>query len=303
MLGPDQPIDLRLLDLPAMIEKVKGVEMEVSDCAFPLLTSVTSTSDYKTAFQDVQVALLIGAKPRGPGMERKDLLSANAAIFAGQGKALSQFANRDVKVLVVGNPANTNALICMKNAPNIPRENFTAMTRLDQNRATGLIAERLRVSVPSVKNVVVWGNHSSTQYPDVNQAIVENFPQKGVSVSVRAAVKDDAWLNGAFIKTVQTRGAAIIKARGQSSAASAANAAVDHIRSWLLGTAPGEVVSMGVVSNGEYGAPKDINYSFPCTCAGGKWTIVQGLRLDDHSKKLMKITADELLEERRDAGL
>jgi len=301
MLGPDQPIEIRLLDIPQAEKQLKGVEMEILDCAFPLFTKVVATTDYKTAFQDVEIALLIGARPRGPGMERKDLLTANAAIFSGQGKALNDFANPNVKVLVVGNPANTNALIAMQNAPKIPRENFTAMTRLDQNRASSQIATRLGVPVTKVKNVIIWGNHSATQYPDVNHAFIANHPRDGNNEPVVTAVGDEAWIRGEFTKTVQQRGAAIIKARGLSSAASAANAAVDHIRSWVLGTPKGEVVSMGVISDGSYGAPKDVIYSFPCECSGGKWKIVQGLKVDEYSREKMRLTGQELLEERRDA--
>jgi len=299
MLGPDQPINFRLLDIPQMVEKVKGVEMELRDCAFPIVHDIVSTGDYETAFKNADVCLLIGARPRGPGMERKDLLTANASIFAGQGKAINQFASRNVKVLVVGNPANTNAMIAMNNAPDIPKENFTAMTRLDQNRAVALVSERTKVPVKNVKNVIIWGNHSKTQYPDINHAFIDN---NGTNTPVRTAVNDNKFLDGPFLATVQDRGAAIIKARGLSSAASAANAAVDHIRSWMLGTPKGEYVSMGVCSDGSYGVPKGLIYSFPVTCSKGTWKIVQGLKINDFSKEKMKLTAEELIAEKNEAG-
>lgn len=301
MLG-EQRMHLKLLDIPGMEDNLKGVVMEINDCAYPLLASCTATTDYKEAFLNCDVALLVGAKPRGKGMERKDLLSANGKIFAGQGQALDKYANKDCKVLVVGNPANTNALIAMKNAPSLNPRNFTAMTRLDQNRAESAIAERLAVPVNAVSGVIIWGNHSATQYPDVNHATVANYPSPRSSSSVRAAVKDDSWLNGPYLKDVQTRGAAIIKARGKSSAASAAKAAVDHIRDWLLGTPSGQVTSMGVISTGNpYGVPDDIIYSFPCVCKDGEWTIVGGLKLDQFSKDKMAATAKELLEEKAEA--
>eukprot|EP00455_Lapot_gusevi_P028625 TRINITY_DN305_c0_g1_i7.p2 TRINITY_DN305_c0_g1~~TRINITY_DN305_c0_g1_i7.p2 ORF type:complete len:382 (+),score=179.51 TRINITY_DN305_c0_g1_i7:60-1148(+) len=295
-MAPGYPLELRLLDLPAMEKALKGVEMELHDCAFPLLTKVVCCTDYKTAFTGVDVALLVGAKPRGPGMERADLMAANAAIFAGQGKALDQYASRDVKVVVVGNPANTNALIAATNAPNLPRENFTALTRLDQNRAVAQIALRGNVPFSSVKNVIIWGNHSKTQYPDINHAYVENGDSKQ---AVRALVKDDKWLKGDFLSTVQDRGAAIIAARKLSSAASAANATVDHMRDWIMGTPKGQFVSMAVPSDGSYGVPKGIVYSFPVVCQNGKYKIVQGLKIDDFSKQKMKLTADELVDERK----
>jgi len=295
MLGPDQPIEIRLLDIPQAEKQLKGVEMEILDCAFPIFTKVVATTDYKTAFQDVEIALLIGARPRGPGMERKDLLTANAAIFSGQGKALNDFANPNVKVLVVGNPANTNALIAMMNAPKIPRENFTAMTRLDQNRAVGQIAARVGVPVPSVKNVIIWGNHSSTQYPDVNHAVLVD--SDGSRTPIRHKL-ENSYLNSEFIDLVQKRGAAILAARGLSSAMSAANAVVDHTRDWVLGSPRGEWVSMAVASDGSYGIPQGVIYSFPVTCANGSWQIVQGLPIDDFSKAKMRTTLTELQEER-----
>lgn len=298
MLG-EQQMHLKLLDIPGMENGLKGVVMEVNDGAFPLLASCTSTTDYKEAFTNCDVALLVGAKPRGKGMERKDLLSANGKIFAGQGQALEKYASKDCKVLVVGNPANTNALIAMKNAPSLNPRNFTAMTRLDQNRAESSLATRLNVPVSSLSGVTIWGNHSATQYPDVNHAAVSDYPYPRSSTSVRAAVQDDAWLNGVFLKDVQTRGAAIIKARGKSSAASAAKAAVDHIRDWLQGTPNGQISSMGVLSTGNpYGVPDDLIYSFPCVCKDGEWTIVGGLKLDQFSRDKMAATAKELQEEK-----
>lgn len=300
MLGLDQPVDLHLLDIPPMADAMKGVVMELQDCAYPLINSIVATTDAKTAFSGVEVALLVGAKPRGPGMQRKDLLSANAAIFKAQGKALDQFAARNVKVLVVGNPANTNALIAMKNAPSLPKGNFHAMTRLDENRAKSLLAERLKVPVVDVKNVTIWGNHSKTQYPEVNHAYVV---VNGRKVPVRAAVKDDEWLNSKFLSTVQDRGAAIIQVRKKSSAASAASSAVDHVRDWFLGTRDGEWTSMAIYSDGSlYGVPKDIIYSFPCTVKNGKVEVVQGMKIDAFSRQKMEDTAKELIEERTDAG-
>jgi len=297
MLGFDQPIELRLLDLPAMEKQLQGVAMEIVDCAFPLVTKIVGTADYKEAFQGCDVALLIGARPRGPGMQRGDLLSANATIFEGQGKALDAYANRNCKILVVGNPANTNALICMKNAPSLPRKNFSAMTRLDQNRAQAEIARRLGASVEQVSGIAVWGNHSKTQYPSVRHATVQNAA--GVGVNVRTAVNDDAWLQKEFLETVQDRGAAIIAARKSSSAASAAKAAVDHVREWINGTPQGTVSSMAVISDGNpYGVPGDLIYSFPCICQNGEWRIQSGLDIDDYSRKLMEATAKELIEER-----
>jgi malate dehydrogenase len=272
--------------------------MELQDCAYPLLTAITATVDYKTAFTDVEYALLIGARPRGPGMQRKDLLQANAAIFSGQGKALNAYASRNVKVLVVGNPANTNALIAMSNAPDLPRTAFTAMTRLDQSRAIGQVAARLHVGVDRVKNVIIWGNHSSTQYPDVNQALVHHFPRPHHATPVRTAVNNNEWLNGPFIKSIQERGAEIIKVRQKSSAASAAQAAVDHMRDWALGTPLGEYASMGVPSDGSYGVPEGLVFSFPCVCKDGQYQIVKGLPIDEFSQGKLKLTTQELLEEK-----
>jgi len=300
MLGPDQPVELRLLDIPPMEKVLKGLVMELEDGAYPCLRGIIATSDYKTAFEDVEVALLIGAKPRGPGMQRKDLLQANASIFSGQGKALNQHANRNVKVLVVGNPANTNALITMTNAPSLSPENFSAMTRLDQNRAKSLLANKLGVTVNQVKNVIIWGNHSATQFPDVRHGVVSDFPHHGASIPISAAINDEKYLRGEFISTVQNRGAAVIAAREKSSAASAASAALDHIRSWILGS-QGEYVSMAVPSDGSYGVPKGIIFSFPCLTANGRYQIVQGLKLDDFSKEKFKLTTDELLQEKDQA--
>mmetsp|Transcript_48697 Transcript_48697/g.95475 ORF Transcript_48697/g.95475 Transcript_48697/m.95475 type:complete len:361 (+) Transcript_48697:29-1111(+) len=299
MLGDEQPFHLKLLDLPGMENALKGTIMEINDGAFPLLASVSGTTDYAVAFKDCDVAMLVGAKPRGKGMERKDLLMANGKIFEGQGKALDQYASKDCKIIVVGNPANTNALIAMKNAPSIPKKNFTAMTRLDQSRAESALATRLSVPVSNLSGVTIWGNHSATQYPDVNHATVADFPTPRQTSSVRAAVKDDAWVNGEFLKNVQQRGKAIINARGKSSAASAAKAAVDHIRDWLLGTPPGKISSMGVISDGNpYGVPDDLIFSFPCVCKDGEWQIVGGLSLDDFSTQKIAATAKELQEEK-----
>jgi len=301
LLGPDQPVELRLLDLPVMDKAIQGLVMEVNDCAFPMLSAVVGTSDYKVAFTDVDIALLIGAKPRSGDMQRKELLTANAAIFKGQGKALNDFAARNVKVLVVGNPANTNCAITMANAPSLPRTSFTAMTRLDQNRAQSFLAARLGVSVDQVKNVVIWGNHSKTQFPDINHGLVAEYPTRGLYTPIRSAVNDDKWVQSGFLTEVQDRGAAIIQVRGKSSAASAAAAAIDHMKSWIFGTQEGEYVSMAVPSDGSYGIPKDIVYSFPCICRSGQYNIVQGLKIDDFSRSKMALTLKELEEEKKDA--
>jgi malate dehydrogenase len=298
VFGSNQPIILHLLDIPPMMGVLEGVVMELADCAFPLLHSVLPTADPAAAFADVAAAFLVGAMPRREGMERKDLLAANVKIFKVQGEALDKYANKDVKVLVVGNPANTNALVCSKYAPSIPRENFTAMTRLDQNRAKAQIAAQAGVPVANVSNLIIWGNHSSTQVPDATFAqVIVN----GNSVSAVDAVKDEAWLRNEFVKTVQKRGAAVIAARKMSSAMSAAKAAADHMKDWFLGTAPGQFVSMGVVSDGSYGAPKDVVFSFPVTIANGKWEIVQDLAINDFNKELLKLTGTELEEERAEA--
>jgi len=293
MLGKDQPVILQLLEIPdeKAQKALKGVMMELDDCAFPLLHGMVPASDPMVAFKDVGVALLVGARPRGPGMERKDLLEANGKIFGPQGQALDRVAARDVRVLVVGNPANTNALIAMKNAPSLKPAQFTAMMRLDHNRATSQIAQKIGTPNAAVKKVTVWGNHSATQYPDLFQAEVEGK-------KVWPMINDQAWLESTFIPTVQKRGAAIIEARGLSSAASAANAAVDHIRDWTLGTAPGTWVSMGIPSDGSYGIPEGVLYGYPVTCSGGRYEIVKGLEVSEFGRKRMDATLKELHEER-----
>ncbi len=290
MLGDDQPVILQLLDITPAMEALEGVRMELDDCAFPLLAGITCTDDPNVAFAGSDYALLVGARPRGPGMERKDLLEANAAIFSVQGKALNDHASRDVKVLVVGNPANTNALITQRNAPDLDPRNFTAMTRLDHNRAMTQLAQKTGVTVNDVSHMTIWGNHSATQYPDLYNARVHD--------TAAMELTDQAWLEEHFIPTVQQRGAAIIKARGASSAASAANAAIDHMRSWALGTPAGDWVSMGVYSDGSYGIPEGLIYSFPCTCNAGDWAIVRDVEVNDFSRSKMDATAAELSEER-----
>jgi len=295
MLGPDQPVILHLLDIPMMVDGLQGVVLELEDCALPLLHGVVATTNVKEAFTDIDYALLVGAMPRKEGMERADLLKANATIFKEQGKALNDFSKKTVKVLVVGNPANTNALLALLSAPDLPKENFSCLTRLDHNRAKSQIALRLKVNVAQVKNVIIWGNHSSTQYPDVNHAVVVN--EHG-STHVKSAVKDDAWLHGDFIKSVQQRGAAIIKLRKLSSAASAAKAIVDHVRDWVFGTAEGEFVSMGIYSDGSYGIKEGVIYSFPVSIKDGRAHIVQGLHIDEFSRAQMKATEDELFAEK-----
>lgn len=290
MLGRDQPVILQLVDIPPAMKAVEGVMMELDDCAFPLLAGMESSDDPRIGFKDADVALLVGAKPRGKGMLRKDLLEANGGIFTGQGKALNEVASRDVKVLVVGNPANTNAYIAMKNAPDLDPSCFTAMVRLDQNRAISQIATKTGSAVTDIKRMTIWGNHSATQYPDVFNAQVGGK-------SVADVVGGQSWIEETFIPTVQQRGKAIIDARGLSSAASAANAAIDHIRDWSLGTPSGDWASMGVVSDGSYGVPEGLIYGFPCTCEGGKWSIVQGLEINEFSRARMDATAKELQEE------
>ena len=290
MLGNDQPVILQLLDITPAMDALKGVAMELDDCAFPLLQGIVCTDDPNAAFKDSDYALLVGARPRGPGMERKDLLEANAAIFSVQGKAIDQHANKNIKVLVVGNPANTNALITQRNAPSIDPRNFTAMTRLDHNRGITQLAQKLGKTVNDVQQMTIWGNHSATQYPDL-------FNTK---VNGKAAIDlvDLAWYENDYIPTVQQRGAAIIKARGASSAASAANAAIDHMRTWALGTEGDDWVSMAVYSDGSYGIEKGLIYSFPCRCKNGEWEIVQGLDISEFSQKRMQATETELIEER-----
>jgi len=293
MLGADQPVILQLLEISdeKAQKALRGVIMELDDCAFPLLQSVVPTDDAKVAFRDVDVALLVGARPRGPGMERKDLLEANGRIFGPQGRALDEFASRDVKVLVVGNPANTNALIAMKNAPSLKPTQFTAMMRLDHNRSLTQIAQKVGRPVASVKKMTIWGNHSATQYPDLFRTEVDGK-------AAWPMINDQAWLESTFIPTIQKRGAAIIEARGLSSAASAANAAMDHIRNWVDGTPAGDWVSMGVPSDGSYGIPEGIIYGYPVTCAGGKYDIVKGIEVSDFSTAKMQATLKELQEER-----
>ncbi|WLG15212.1 malate dehydrogenase [Psychrobacter cibarius] len=291
MLGKDQPVILQLLEIAPALDALKGVVMELEDCAFPLLAGIVQTDDATVAFKDVDYALLVGSRPRGPGMERKDLLEANAAIFSAQGKALNDVASRDVKVLVVGNPANTNALIAQRNAPDLDPRNFTAMTRLDHNRAMAQLAGKTDRTVNDVKKMIIWGNHSSTQYPDLTAATVNGKPALDLV--------DREWYEATYIPEVQQRGAAIIKARGASSAASAANAAIAHVRTWALGTDENDWVSMGVYSNGEYGIAKGLIYSFPCTCTNGDWSIVDGVDVSsDFSKEKMAATEQELSEER-----
>jgi malate dehydrogenase len=290
MLGKDQPVILHLLEITPALPALNGVVMELDDCAFPLLAGVVATDDANVAFKDVDYALLVGARPRGAGMERKDLLSANGAIFGPQGKALNAHAKRDVKVLVVGNPANTNALIAQANAPDLDPKCFTAMVRLDHNRSKGQLAAKTGAHNSDVAKVIIWGNHSSTQYPDIHHATVKGKPA--------LSLVDQAWYEKEFIPTVQQRGAAIIKARGASSAASAANAAIDHMRSWALGTADGDWVSMGIPSDGSYGIAPGVIYGYPVTCKNGKYEIVQGLEIGEFSRARMDATAKELHEER-----
>jgi len=301
MFGPNTQIVLHLLDIEPMATALKGIEMELLDCAFPLVKDIIITTDVKTAFLNVDVALLVGAFPRQKGMERKDLLKKNAAIFKEHGKALNDYASRHVKIVVVGNPANTNCLIAMNCAPDLPRENFSALTRLDHNRALAQVSQKLRVPVKDVHNVIIWGNHSSTQYPDVNFGYVDNYPSPNVKSSIRGLINDEAWIQKDFVSSVQLRGAKVIEARKSSSAASAAFAVVCHMRDWLFGTPENDVVSMAIVSDGSYGVPKDLIYSFPVTCAQGQWTIVQGFPVSDLSKKMMETTSTELMEERADA--
>lgn len=290
MLGKDQPVILQMLEITPALGALKGVAMELDDCAFPLVAGLICTDDANVAFKDADYALLVGARPRGPGMERKDLLEANAAIFSVQGKAINDHASRDIKVLVVGNPANTNALIAQRNAPDINPRQFTAMMRLDHNRALTQLASKLDVTLADITHMTIWGNHSSTQYPDLFHAHVND------KVAVEQVEKD--WYEGTFIPDVQQRGAAIIKARGASSAASAANAAIFHMRDWALGSAENDWVSMGVYSDGSYGIEEGLIYSFPCVCKNGDWEIVQGLSIDEFSKEKMLATQQELIEER-----
>ncbi|CAL5337414.1 unnamed protein product [Camellia sinensis] len=295
MLGPDQPVILHMLDIPPAAEALHGVKMELVDAAFPLLKGVVATTDVVEACTGVNIAVMVGGFPRKEGMERKDVMSKNVAIYKSQASALEKYAAANCKVLVVANPANTNALILKEFAPSISEKNITCLTRLDHNRALGQVSERLSVPVSDVKNVIIWGNHSSTQYPDVNHATVKTSAGEK---PVRVLVANDEWLNGEFITTVQQRGAAIIKARKLSSALSAASSACDHIRDWVLGTPEGTWVSMGVYSDGSYNVPAGLIYSFPVTCRNGEWTIVQGLPIDELSRKKLDLTAEELSEEK-----
>ncbi|MDQ2075493.1 malate dehydrogenase [Marinimicrobium sp. ABcell2] len=290
MLGPDQPVILQMLEITPALKALEGVAMELDDCAFPLLAGMVCTDDANVAFKDSDYALLVGARPRGPGMERKDLLEANAKIFSVQGKAINDHASRDIKVLVVGNPANTNALIAQRNAPDIDPRQFTAMTRLDHNRALTQLAQKTGSSINDITKLTIWGNHSSTQYPDIHQTEVSGKNAMGLI--------DQKWYEADFIPTVQKRGAAIIDARGASSAASAANAAIFHVRDWALGSAEGDWVSMGVYSDGSYGIEKGLIYSFPCVCKNGDWQIVTGVEINDFSREKMQATEKELQEER-----
>jgi len=290
LLGPDTPVILQLLEIPPALGALKGVEMELLDCAFPTLAGVVATDQPAEAFGDANYALLVGAKPRGPGMERKDLLMENAKIFSAQGKALNDNAHRKVRVLVVGNPANTNALIAYSNAPDLDHARFTAMTRLDHNRALAQLAGKTGTPVKDIRQMTIWGNHSATQYPDISHCTVAGKPAP--------SLVDEAWVKDDFIPTVQQRGAAIIKARGLSSAASAASSAIDHVHDWALGSPADDWVSMAVPSDGSYGVAEGIVYSFPVRCKDGRWEIVQGLEISEFSRERMKATEAELLEER-----
>ncbi|MEY2964630.1 MAG: malate dehydrogenase [Candidatus Nanopelagicales bacterium] len=291
LLGPDVPVRLRMLEITPALKAAEGTAMELDDCAFPLLDGIDITDDPRVAFDGVNIALLVGARPRGPGMERRDLLEANGGIFKPQGEALNAGAADDVRILVVGNPANTNALIAQAHAPDIPRDRFTAMMRLDHNRALSQLAQRTGVGVSDVRKVTVWGNHSASQYPDITHATVRGQAAAGV-------VDDPAWVADVFIPTVAKRGAAIIDARGASSAASAANAAIDHVHDWVLGTPDGDWVSAGVPSDGSYGIPEGIISGFPCVSRNGTWEIVQGLEIDDFSRVRIDASVAELQEER-----
>jgi malate dehydrogenase len=290
LLGKDQPVILNLLDLPVAQKALTGVIMELNDCAFPLLAGIEPTDNPNVAFKDIDIGILVGSRPRGPGMERRDLLAANAEIFKVQGKALNENAKRDVKVLVVGNPANTNAYIAMKSAPDLPKTAFTAMLRLDHNRAVSMLAEKAKVPVAGIEKIAVWGNHSPTMYADYRFATVNGQ-------SLKDKINDEAWYRDTYLSAVGKRGAAIIEARGLSSAASAANAAIDHVRDWVLGT-NGKWVSMGLPSDGDYGVPEDIMFGVPATCEGGAYHRVKGLPMDEFSKSRMAITLKELTEER-----
>jgi malate dehydrogenase len=291
LLGPDTTVELRLLEIPDAMQAVEGVIMELEDSAFPLLESVEASDDPNVAFDGASVALLVGARPRGKGMERSDLLEANGAIFKPQGQAINDHADDDVKVLVVGNPANTNCLIAMSNAPDVPRERFTSMMRLDHNRAKAQLAKKVGAHARDVRRMAVWGNHSTTQYPDISHALVGDRPATEL-------VTDRDWIEQEFIPTVAKRGAAIIEARGASSAKSAASAAIDHVHDWVLGTPEGDWVSMGIPSEGSYGVEEGLISGFPCTCSGGEWKVVEGLDIDDFSRERIDASADELRSER-----
>lgn len=290
MLGPDQPVILQLLEIAPAMNALQGVVMELNDCAFPLLQDVVATDDANVGFADAEFALLVGAMPRKQGMERKDLLEANSKIFSHQGQAINNCAKKDCRVLIVGNPANTNALITIANAPNIKPGNITAMTRLDHNRAISQLATKTEADSSDIARMIIWGNHSSTQYPDIAHATVKSQPARDLV--------DQAWYRNEFIPVVQQRGAEIIKARGFSSAASAANAAIDHIRSWVMGTPEGDWVSMAIPSDGSYGIEEGLIYSFPVTCKNGEYQVVPGLEIDDFSRQRMDATMNELMEER-----
>ena len=291
LFGPSQPVVLQMLEITPAMKALEGVAMELSDCAYPLLSDMVLTDDPLVAFAGANWALLIGARPRSKGMERSDLLGANGAIFAPQGAALNARAADNIRVVVVGNPANTNALIAMHSAPDIPRRRFSAMTRLDHNRAISQLANKAGVPVADVKHVTIWGNHSLTQYPDAYHATIQGRPAPAV-------IDDDAWIRESFIPSVQQRGAAVIEARGQSSAASAANAAINHVQSWVHGTPRGDWVSMAVASTGDYGAPDDVMFSYPITIDDGEWSVVHGLDLSDFDRQMIAVTGDELLQER-----
>lgn len=291
MLGKDQPVILQLLDIPGAQQLFEGLVMELQDCAFPLLFDLITTDNPRIAFKDTEIALLIGARPRGENMERKDLLEANGSIFSEQGKALNEVADRNVKVLVVGNPANTNAYITLKNAPDLDPRNFSAMLRLDHNRALFQVAQKLSRPVANISKMIVWGNHSNTQYPDLNQATIDQIP-------VKSLIADNNWITEHFIPTVQKRGTAIIEARhGKSSAGSAANAVINHMQDWIFGTRENDWTSMGIPSDGSYGIPEGVVYSYPVTCRNGHYSVVQGLELSDFDKEKMKISYAELVAE------
>ena len=294
MLGSDQPVELRLLEISPMLDALRGVAMELRDCAFPLLADISCSDRPEQAFDGAQCVLLVGARPRGPGMERSDLLAANAAIFSAQGEVLGRVADRDMRALVVGNPANTNALIALRHAAGLDPSQFTAMTRLDHNRAVAALAEQADCDAGEIRRVTIWGNHSTTQYPDLHHALVATRP------ALEAV--PESWYRETMIERVQNRGAEVIAARGASSAASAANAAIEHMRTWMLGTADEDWTSMGVFSDGSYGIPQGIVYSFPVRCRDGHWSIVQGLEIDSFSRRLMDSSATELLAEKEALG-